>query len=187
MGARDIMPYESTNGTTRVRYFPMKASESFEVGEVVGVDVDGLVNEAADNAADSTVIGIASEGPGASNVNPKTDAVYATNDPIGVWIPNTGDSWITKNFSVSGSVFDDTAPVVANIGDEAGFALIGGNWGLDIAQSENLVRIIDILDETKASIIRTQNTLSTGTTSYIVFVILSGLLQSPTAVVAPDA
>ena len=181
MAANDIMPFESiSGGISRVRQGPMKASEAFFVGEPVALDSNGLITEANDNPAGDDLIGIASEGPGSSNVNPKTDATYATNDAIQFWTVSQGDSFITKNYSTDGSTFNNAAPLIAKLGIRAGLSLISDDWGFDENAGNKTVRLIDILDDQKASIIRTKKVLTTSDTYYVVFAILSTQLTSPT-------
>lgn len=188
MSARDIMPYDSVHGGhTRTMRFPMKASEVFFVGEPVSVDVNGLVTESADNPADTDFAGFAVEGPGASNVNPKTGTTYATNDPIALWVPQFGDTFITKSWSSGGSTFDDVAPLITNVGDECGLSLISNVWGVDINASNKLVRIVDVLDVQKRSIIRTKNTVTIGDTYYMIFSVIASQFQQPTDAAAPDS
>ena len=188
MAANDIMPFESVSGgISRVRSGPLNASEAFFVGEPVAIQNAGEITESADNPPGSDLAGIACEGPGATNVNPKTDTTYATSDVIQFWTAAPGDSFITKNYSTDGSTFNDAAPVVANIGVRAGLSLISDSWGFDTNASNKTVRLVDILDDQKASILRTRKVLTTSDTYYVVFAILSSQFSSPTDVEARDA
>ena len=188
MSARDIMPYDSVHGGhTRTMRFPMITGAAFSVGEPVRVDQDGEVVESGSDPADTSFVGFAAEGPGGGNINPKTGVVYAVNDPITVWIPTFGDTFITKNWSSGGSSFDDVAPLITNIGDECGLSIISNDWGIDINDSNNLCRVVDILDSQKRSIIRTKNTVTIGDTYYMIFSVIASQYMQPTDAATPDA
>ena len=180
MAKNDIKVWQSPmGGVPNKRHFPMKASETFFEGEVVGVDADGNLSESlATGPLPADIMGIALGGPGASNTNPKTGVAWATGDMIPVAIPDSQTSFITQRYT-QGTAFDDVAPAVAIIGDVAGLVRISGIWGLDQGQdaNEGVARIVDILNQRKESILDTGETLAltsvSGNPYYVVFQIIA--------------
>lgn len=195
MAARDIMPLLGPHGPySQIQYFPLNASETFLIGEPVSVNADGELTESADDPVDADIMGIALApvGTGAGFENWRTRAAYTTSDLIPVVIPDPTTLFITRNWSVAGSAFNDTAPAASNIGDEAGLSLISGVWGVDISATNNTVRIVDILNARKISILETRETLTTTTVGglaqyFIVFKITSHQSSSAAAGDAPVA
>lgn len=195
MAARDIMPFNGPfGGHSRVIHFRLNASETFDVGEPVSVNADGELTESDDDPLDADIMGIAMGGPGAGQTNPATGANWATGDLVPVVIPDSNSLFITRNYSEAGSAFNDTAPVVARIGDECGLSLISGSWGVDISTTNNTCRIIDLLNENKESIQQSGETLDTSAGQilsapayYVVFQIIGHQSTTPGAVDAPVA
>lgn len=187
MAARDVMPWNGPHGQySRIQHFRLNASETFAEGEPVAVNADGELTESADDPVDADIMGIALAGPAAAR-NPATNVAWATGDLVPVCIPDSTTYFISPNYSEAGSAFDDTAPVVARIGDEGGLALISGTWGFDISGSNNTCRLVDILNSRKESIQVTGETLATGDEYYVVFVIIAHQSTTPGAVDAPSA
>jgi hypothetical protein len=175
MAARDIMPWNGPNGQyPRIQHFRINASEGFFDGEPVAVNADGELTESATEPVPADLLGIALGGPGAAR-NPATGNAWATGDLAPVCVFDSNHYFITSNFTAAGSAFDDTAPAVANLGDQASLALISGSWGIDAGPSTNdaTCRIIDILNARKESIQVTGETLSTGDLYYVVFVVVA--------------
>jgi hypothetical protein len=174
-------------GHVRVQHYRLNASETFFEGEPVAVNADGELTESADDPVDADLMGIAQGGPGAGRTNPKTGVNWATGDMVPVVIPDQNTYFITQNYSAAGSAFDDTAPALANIGDEAGLSLISNSWGVDISATNNLVRIVDVLDDQKNSVQEAGTTVSTGNIYYVVFQIVAHQSTSLGTADAPAA
>lgn len=189
MAARDIMPYAGPHPSyARVAHYRMNAAETFLQGEPVSVNADGELTESADDPQDADIMGIAVAGPGdGTPINPDTGVAYATGDIIGVYLPDPTTYFVTPNYSEAGAAFNDTAPVVARIGDECGLSLIGGSWGVDISAANNTCRIVDILDDLGRSIQRTGATLATTDDYTVVFCIVAHQMIPMGAVDAPAA
>jgi len=193
MAAYDIMPWISPHGGhAMIDEYPMEASATCTVGEPVAVDAtNGTVLESTGSTAvaDSDLMGIAMNG-GTGSTNWKTGNAYTTNDLIQVATFDFNTRWITSNWTVAGSAFDDTVPATTHIGDTTGFIKIGDDWGVDAAPGSNgqIGRIIDILNGRKQSIKDTQETLtlqSAGGMYYIVFAISYHMLNSVGELSAP--
>lgn len=165
MAAFDIMPFRSPHGQMgKIEHFRLNAAESFVVGEPVSVNADGELTESADDPVDADLMGIAlapGGASGAASLNWRTNAAYTTGDRIPVAIPESSSLYITRNFSAAGTAFNDTAPALADIGDEVGLSLISGVWGVDQSATNNTCRIVDILNARKTSIQETGETLNT--------------------------
>lgn len=175
MAALDIMPLNSSQGGhTRVVWGQMETGESFLTGEPVYFNAAGQIAEPPTDPPNTEVIGIAlaPSGSGAGFENPRTGVATAGDDPIPVVIGDDDTLFVARNFSVLGSAFGDTAPAITNIGDEAGLALIGDDWGVDISLTTNpVVRIVDVLDANNDSI-----NFTNGTTGVkVVFKFIGGL------------
>ncbi len=157
MARQDIMPHSNaTGGHCRVTRQYLTASETFLQGEPVRVTADGLVKEPATDPDDNNIYGIAAvDGNGGS-----------AGDDVQVYVPNSDQYWLTKNYSEAGSAFADTAPVAARIGDEIALVLISGSWGVSIVGNNNIARIVDVLDAQGESV-----RVSSATGTQIVFVI----------------
>lgn len=181
MAAHDIMPLRDTmGGNGVVEEYELNGAPGFVVGEPVGFDDSaGQLVECApagDNPTAAELLGIAL-GPGAvgstAHNNWKTGAAYAAGDQVPVSVPSDSQLYITPNFTTNGSAFNNAAPGIANIGDEAGLVKISNDWGLEISGSLTsngaVCRVVDILDDKKRSIRRTNATLTTSDTYYVVF------------------
>lgn len=188
MAARDIMPWTSpTGGHPEIRHFRMNASETFLVGEPVSMNADGELTESADDPVDDDLMGIALAPAYSGALSPRTGAAYTTGDLIPVVIPNDNTLFITRNFSAAGSAFNDTAPALADLGDEVGLTLLSGSWGVDQGTTNNPCRIVDILNANKVSIQQTRETLTTSVTYYVVFQIVAHQSASLGNATAPAA
>ncbi len=184
MAYDDIQFYHSPNGGARIEHHAMDAGESFGKGDVVGLADTGEIQESLTTGPiHSGLLGIAMggpNGPGGITLNdPATDAAYATGAMIPVAIPNSDVLWATKNFSAASAAFDDTAPLVADIGNACGLVSIGGIWGLDLAPDTNdtTCRLIDVLDSQKISLQPraggTARTVATTDVFWVVFQIIA--------------
>lgn len=187
MALQDIMPYDNPHGGhCRIMEFRLNASETFLQGEPVAVNADGELTESADDPVDADLLGIAATGgdttASTGSIDPNTGNVITTGGMVKVYMPDANQTFITSNFSSAGSAFGDAAPAVANLGDEAGLSLISGSWGIDISATNNLCRIVDILDADGASIQR-----SGGTGTKVVFVIVAHQNNSLGTADAPAA
>jgi hypothetical protein len=159
MARQDIMPADSPiGGHCRVLEFPLNASETFVEGEPVSVNADGEVTESADNPAAADIMGIAATGgdttAGTGTIDFATGNIITTGAMVKVFIPDQNTIFRTRNFTVAGVAFGDTAPAASNIGDEVGLTVIGGSWGLDVAGGTNTCRVIDVLDADGNSVMR---------------------------------
>ena len=165
MAAFDIMPFRSPHGQMgKIEHFRMTAGQSFVVGEPVAVVAAGTLTESTSACADAGIMGIAlapGGATGAASLNWRTNAAYAGGDRIPVCIPESSTLFITRNWTVAGAAFNDTAPALADIGEEVGLVLIGGVWGIDVASGSMIARVVDILNARKTSIQETGETLNT--------------------------
>ena len=186
MAYDDIAFFSNARGGPKIEHFPMISGASFGKGDVVLVVAAGTLREGVDGTGGNTApgqIGIALGGPngpaGTTLNNPVTDLPYAAGAMIPVAVFDTESLWITKNYSAAGTAFDDTAPAVADIGDEAGLVSISGVWGLDNSPDspDATARIIDILDSTRTSLQPpaggTAATVATTDVFYVVFSIVA--------------
>jgi hypothetical protein len=193
----DIMPYKDKHGNTaEVRYAPMNASESFDVGELIYINTDGEAQtfprdgtEAliSDIGAGALQVGIAAFGPGAAssaarptdrlNINPKTGVAFATGDMIGYWPVDQGVQFITDVSIASGGSGAGAAPNGADRGvayfityENAATPDIG--WGVELAAAtlgtQVAACIVDVLDS------RYRPVSATGDGTYFVFEIKTG-------------
>ena len=161
MAEFDVMPFDGPNGAhPRVQWGRMTASEVFFAGEPVAQVAAGTITEMVTQDTGAGLLGIAVNGPGASEIDPNTGTTYATGAQIGVYIPDSNTHFITRNWSEAGTTFTDTAPVIARIGQEAGLILISGSWGLDYTASAMTCRVTDILDENGMSLTKSGGTVS---------------------------
>ena len=182
MAYDDIAFFTNSRGGPRIEHFAFVTASTFGKGDVVVLIDTGQIREGVAGAGGNTapgLLGIAMGGPngpaGSTLNNPVTDLPYAAGALIPVALFDTETLWITKNYSSAGGAFDDTAPAVADIGNNVGLLSIGGVWGLDDAPATNdsTCRIIDILDSTRTSLQPpaggTAATVATTDVFYIVF------------------
>ncbi len=120
----DIMPLTDVVGGNRV--VGITASQTFEMGELVGVVDAGTVTEfPQDNTqailADidgGKLCGISCYGPGASNINTKTGTTtWGVGTPVAFWPADRGIEFITKNFWTAGGATTVVVPAVTDIGE----------------------------------------------------------------------
>lgn len=178
MAINDIKVWKSPHGgSSLVRHFPLNdpSVEGFFEGEPVSINGDGEVTESADEPIAADLTGLALAGPGVSRVNPKTGNTWATGDMVPVSIFDTQSTYITPNWTVDGSAFDDTAPAATDIGETVSLTKISDVWGVDNGPAANAAvgRVEDILNERKESILVTGETVLTTDTFYIVFSIIA--------------
>ncbi len=165
MAANDIRPLGGPHGGhARVQHFLLTAGESFREGEPVRLDDAGGLSEATDPAiVEEDILGFAAETgdiAGASGGNlaaityPTTaaDGLPVAGDLTGVYMPDSGQEWITANFATAG----DGVPVVptrANaVAEAAGLIEVGGVWFLDVGTATFICRIMRVLDINKNDI-----------------------------------
>ena len=189
MAARDIMPWISPRGGTHeVRWGTMNASETFEVGEPVGVNDDGEIFEfPVDNTEiivgdpDGVVGGIAAYGPGASNIDPTTGAAFATSARIPYWPWGQGTLFITSNFYAVTTPSTRVTPLQTDVGENymivaSTTAAIAG-WGIQqeagLSGVDVIASVNEVLDANYAPI-----RISGGTGVYLVFEILQPTLAA---------
>jgi len=162
MAKGDFVPFKSPlGGTYEVRVAGVTASQTFEMGEPVGIVAAGTVTEAtAANWVVSDMAigiqgGIACYGPGASNINPKTGVAFATNDEVAFWPINQGILFRTSgpaNFKATGAsgAGAETAPLVTDIGTSYEISSNGTNWCIEKTAGTTGVdveaKIVDVLD-----------------------------------------
>lgn len=186
MARFDIVPFDSPHGgQSRILELPLNAAETFLQGEVVRLDADGNVTESGDDPTPANVLGIAATGgdttSGTGTLDPDTGLIIVAGGQVLITIPGSSDTFLTSNFATDGAG-TLTAPLITNIGDEAGFTLAAGVWSLDVGTTNNVARIVDVLDADGNSIMR-----SGGTGTQVVFMILASQTTSPTAPAAPGA
>ena len=180
MAYDDIQLLSSPGWAPRVVYYGMDASEAFSKGDVLTLASSGQVQEALTTGVTAPgLLGISmggGVGPGGITINnPRTGTTYAENDQIPVIIPDSNTFFITENYTVAASAYQDTAPTVADMGATCSLMSISGVWGLDIGEDadEATCRIMDILNVRKESIRDTGETLATTDTYFIVFQIVA--------------
>lgn len=167
MAKFDIMPYISPRGGTHeVRYGSMTASETFEVGEPVGIVDAGTITEPPDDGTQFIVTdvddpnggtwGIAAFGPGASNIDPKTGVAFAALAEIGYWPGNQGTLFITRNFWGAGAAGTAVVPLQTDVGESYQLSEGGAGWGVEqtagVAGVDIQAIVVDVLDAQKAPI-----------------------------------
>jgi len=159
----------------------------------VFVTLAGTITESTNDPTSDLILGIAGAGPGTANLDLRSGTnTWPVGRPVPVLIPNPGDKFLTTNFAaVAANGFGDVAPVVADIGDDIGMELIGGEWGLAADATNDICRIYDVLNQNLDPIRLTGETLTASTTNgsyYVVFEIVAhqslpvtGLAQVPGA------
>ncbi len=194
MAYDDIIVWRTGMQGPDIRHFPMDAGAAFAKGEPVVLASTGEIQEALSTApiADG-LLGIAMggpTGPGAITLNdPATNTAYADNAMIPVVIPTTSTLFATKNWTTDETTFDDVAPAVADIGQDAALAFITPSWGIDVGpdSATNTCRIVDMLNVRRESLNPraggTASTVSVGDTYWIIFQIVSHMGTSANAVV----
>ena len=186
------------DGRPLMQDFRLNAGETFLVGEPVSQNADGELTESADDPVDADLLGIAgSDGDttnagGLSTLRNRfgqfTDTrVVSTGDMIPVVIPDGLILFRTANFSSGGAAFGDVAPAAANVGDEVGLSLIGGSWGVDISATNNIGRIVDVLETTLGISLQMKTPAATRTSRVVIFSINASQQNSFGTVDAPVA
>lgn len=196
MSKFDIMPYRGAhqgNVLPPTERYRLNAAETFTIGELVSVNADGELTEAADDPAAEDVIGVAASS-GDTAVTTDTIGIYRkrvglfapgaspnapqTGDMIPVWEVFSGNTFIAKVFATDGAGTAAT-PAAANIGDRAGFSLTAGVWSLDTGTANFLARVVDVLDVNGRSV---QESGLTGST--VLFKFVTDELRSTSAPLA---
>ena len=177
----DIMPFKSPlGGTYELRVAGMTASQTFLMGHPVGIVDGGTVTQApndgtqwlvADLDTVGNIAGIAAwavggdDGDGTTSTvgaptNPKTNAVYTTNDEVGFWPADQGTLFITRNFHDAATTAA-VVPLVTDIGEiyeisSSTTVAAGLGWGLEQTAGSvgtDVVAVVyDVLDIDKAPI-----------------------------------
>jgi hypothetical protein len=143
MAARDIMPVDSAlGGHSRLLHLPIKASQTFQIGEIVKVvATTGTVEVAVDEPTLESGVYIAAE---SAYIQPGGTESKAAGTLIGVYLLLPGDRIISKNYSTDAA---GTAAVITSSTDRGlafGFVVNGsGVWFLDTHTNTNKVGIID--------------------------------------------
>ncbi len=182
MPAFDIMPWVSPlGGTVEVRYAPMTASQTYLLGQPVGIVDAGTLTQAPNDGTQwvlgdmdtvGNICGIAAFGVGGDDgdgttstvnapTNPKTNAVFATNDEVAYWPADQGNLFITNNMhdtATSAAV----VPVQTDVGEiyMISSSLTAGvhGFGFGIEQTAGVVAtdvlaiVHDVLDSNRAPI-----------------------------------
>lgn len=194
MAYDDIQVHSSPmGGHCRVHHWPMEATFAGGKGDVVKVELDGQIVEAADEDIPEDILGVAlggPSGPGATTLNnPRTNTTYADGDLIPVAMPDASTYFVTKNFTTDGTTFDNAQPTAAVIGDICSLALISGVWGIDNGPGAGTqtCRIVDVLNARKESILTTGETLASGSTYWVVFAILASQMGPSAELIVPSA
>lgn len=188
MAFNDIRVFNSPHGGhSRIMHFPMDEAAAFRAGEPVGVNDSGQVTESLDDPTTEAFTGIALapiedvQGSVVIN-NPKTNAAWATNDLIPVYIPDGTTQFICDNFATGGGGVA-VVPTVANaIGERAGFSLTSDVYFIDVGTARWYCRIDDVLDANRTSL-----TDGGGTGVSVVFTIISHMHAQTTTVQSPIA
>ena len=156
MSQFDLMPYSGPHAPyARIMWFNCDVAtdtETFEQGEPVRLDNGGNIVECADDMDNDNIIGFAAAGPGASRIDPNTGNAYADDAVLPVYMPDS-TTWFAAQVFATDGAGTSTAPVATAIGDEAGFTLASGVWSIDIGTSNNLARIVDVIDVNGVSLI----------------------------------
>lgn len=175
MAYRDIQPFSSVlGGTYEARRVPMNASETFEGGELIFVNVDGEAQtfpkdgtEAliADIGAGSLQVGVAVNGPGQAAtaeiptarawIDPNTGNAYATGAGIHYWPSDQHNLFITRNVVAAGGAAAGAAPNGADRGVAFQITYVSGTtpdlgWGIErtagVYGTDVVAKIVDVLD-----------------------------------------
>lgn len=163
MAARDIMPWRAPlGGTTKVETYHLLAAQTFLEGEVVRLDSGtGQLEEAATNPdltvhIDGGTVGVAcdpAEGM-ATDAAGTTNAAFARR---GAWIFTMDQEFITPNFSVAGTAFNDADFLHIRTGQAVGLLRVAGppiQWGIALATVTNLqFRVTSIMDARRQEIL----------------------------------
>ena len=177
----DIMPFKSPlGGTTEVRVAGMTASQTFLLGQPVGVVDAGTVTAVSNvegtawtlASQDTGYLGGIScfavggdDGDGTTSsvgapINPKTGAVFTTNDEVAFWPFNQGTLFITRNFHDTAATAA-VVPAVTDIGEAytispSHTAAAGLGWGLaqtgPTFATDVHAMVVDVLDAQRAPI-----------------------------------
>lgn len=193
MARNDIVVWKSPHGGHDFvdRGF-LDASESFREGEPVRRTADGTISESPDDPTATDCVGIAVSSGDTTNTNrsffnPQTGAAYTTNDNVFFTVPSSHTYFASQNFATDGAG-TQAAPLLTHIGDEAGLTLASGVWSVDIGATNQICRIVDVLNSQKESVGDTGETLLSTDDYWVVFQIVAhqslpvtGLAEAPPA------
>ncbi len=159
MAQNDLEVWQShEGGHLDVMHYRMNAAETFRRGEPVSVNGDGELTESADDPTAPDFIGVALEPAGysiggtATTKNPRTGAAYTTGDMIAVVHARPGQRFICANFATDGAGTAATPTLANALGEQAGLTLASGSWFVDTGTTNNVFRIVDVLDSDRESI-----------------------------------
>ena len=200
MAYKDIRPYKDTlGGANWVRWAPMKASETFEGGELIYIDSsgyaatlpkDGTQALLADISGTGGICGVAINGPGAAAsaavptarawVNPDTGSAYATGDKIYYHPAQQGNLFIAPALVAGGASGKSTAVsgaargIVYELTYESASTPDAG-WGVELTAgvtgTDILARVWDVLDSNYLPI-----AASASTGVWVVFEIVTSII-----------
>ena len=147
MAARDLMPHVSPSGSPLTSAYPVAAATTILVGEPVVLNAGGELVLAGTNPA--AVLGVAAESsvrsgshlPGGAYAN----TTFAAGRKVTVYKPTDDALFKTLNFARDGAGTAVT-PAQTDLGDQAGFTLVGGVWMLDTGAGNLIAEVEDILD-----------------------------------------
>lgn len=122
----DIAPLlDPLGGTNIVATYGITVSQTFEMGEVVGLVDAGTITELPQDGTEvlisdldsGKVVGISCFGPGASNLNPKTGtSVWAVGTNLSIWPADRGTYFITPYFFAAGGAAA-AVPAITDLGE----------------------------------------------------------------------
>lgn len=185
MPPRDIMPWKSPlGGTYEVRYGEMTTGMLFDVGEIIGIDDNGLVIELPQDTTEILLAdvdsghqgGVACFGPGAAGtrINPMTGVAFAAGDMIAYWPWDQGTLFITDNFrSDAGAA--NVVPALTDVGEAyelsyATAAIANIGWGVDQTNPATVTEVSCDIDSVLDSFfVPTYHPLWNGTGVWLVF------------------
>jgi hypothetical protein len=153
MAARDVMPVASPfGGHSRIEYFPVKASQTFSIGELVKVvpgtgtaeiTVDELLASQTSLLNADSYLFIAAENAYTRTYSPTgtaTDTSKAAGTRVGLYPISVGDSIICKNYSTDGAGTATTITSTTGRGLSVGLVVdASGNWFADSHTNTNKI------------------------------------------------
>jgi hypothetical protein len=148
MGFNDIRPYKYGHNRPALESYPLAAAGNFVVGNPVRLNAAGFLVECADAPVADNILGIAQASgdvdgsilaagifPNITYPTTGSDRFPNTGDMVPVAIPDSDTLFIVNadRFSEAGAAFGDVVPTAAHAGQACGIALIGGNFGIELA------------------------------------------------------
>jgi len=163
MSEFDVMPYVAAGGQhCQIGSGRIDATDVYEKGDVVAIDVDGSIIEAGDEAAvdgsgapgTTGTVGVALAGTADLVSAFSSDATQATAESEGVQVPyasfQRGDQFVlpAARFTEADDTTFDGTVAASNVGDLASLRTAGTTWGVCIhaSSSNRHFRIVKLID-----------------------------------------